>query len=58
MHRTTTPTLAETIRDAAHPLTGAKGDYDPLLELIGDAISRLDYLSSSMRCSTSTSPRR
>jgi erythromycin esterase-like protein len=37
MHRTTTPTLAETIRDAAHPLTGGKDDYDPLLDLIGDA---------------------
>ncbi len=28
---------AETIRQAAHPLTGAASDYDPLLELIGDA---------------------
>jgi erythromycin esterase-like protein len=37
MHRTTTRTLTETIRDAAHLLTGAKDDYDPLLDLIGDA---------------------
>jgi len=37
MHRTTTRTLTATIRDAAHPLTGAKDDYDPLLDLIGDA---------------------
>jgi erythromycin esterase-like protein len=29
--------LAAAIRDAAHPLTGAATDYDPLLELIGDA---------------------
>ncbi len=29
--------LAATIRDAAHPLTGAASDYDPLLERIGDA---------------------
>jgi erythromycin esterase-like protein len=37
MHRTTTRTLSDTIRDAAHLLTGAKDDYDPLLDLIGDA---------------------
>src|SRR5215210_7672248 len=29
--------LAGTIRDVAHPLTGAPYDYDPLLDLIGDA---------------------
>jgi erythromycin esterase-like protein len=29
--------LAAAIRDAAHPLAGAAADYDPLLELIGDA---------------------
>jgi erythromycin esterase-like protein len=29
--------LAEAARDAARPLTGAATDYDPLLELIGDA---------------------
>jgi len=37
MHRTTSRTLTETIRDAAHLLTGAKDDYDPLLDLVGDA---------------------
>jgi erythromycin esterase-like protein len=30
-------TLAELIRDAAHPLTGHAGDYDPLVDLVGDA---------------------
>ena len=25
------------LRDSAQPLTGASNDYDPLLELIGDA---------------------
>ena len=29
--------LVETIRDAAHPLSGDVRDYDPLLEAIGDA---------------------
>src|SRR5687768_5632313 len=29
--------LVAAIRDAAHPLSGAAGDYDPLLNLIGDA---------------------
>src|SRR5438105_3123638 len=29
--------LASAVRDAAHPLTGAATDYDPLLALIGDA---------------------
>jgi erythromycin esterase-like protein len=32
-----TPTLAEAIRRAAHPLAGHAGDYDALLELVGDA---------------------
>jgi erythromycin esterase-like protein len=27
----------EAVREAAHPLTGAPADYDPLMELIGDA---------------------
>jgi erythromycin esterase-like protein len=27
----------ETIREAAYPITGATADYDPLLEMIGDA---------------------
>jgi erythromycin esterase-like protein len=30
-------TLAELVRDAAHPLTGHAGDYDPLVDLVGDA---------------------
>jgi len=30
-------TLLDVVRNAAHPLTGAAGDYDPLMELIGDA---------------------
>lgn len=29
--------LAGLVREAAHPLTGAANDYDPLLDLIGDA---------------------
>jgi len=29
--------LLDLVRDAAHPLTGSAQDYDPLLELIGDA---------------------
>jgi erythromycin esterase-like protein len=33
----TTDALTDVLRDAAHPLTGAAADYDPLLELIGDA---------------------
>src|SRR3954462_1016711 len=37
MQRTVAATLAGTLRDAAHPLTGSKDDYDPLLELIGNA---------------------
>jgi erythromycin esterase-like protein len=28
---------ADVVRDAAHPLTGSKTDYDPLLDLIGEA---------------------
>src|SRR5207253_508011 len=35
--RTTTTTLAHLVRQAAHPLTGAAQDYDPLLDLIGEA---------------------
>ncbi len=27
----------EALRDAAHPLTGARSDYDPLISLVGDA---------------------
>jgi erythromycin esterase-like protein len=37
MPRTTTIPPSDAIREAAHPLAGAKDDYDPLLELIGDA---------------------
>src|SRR5437764_8300005 len=37
MIKTTTAALADAVREAAHPLTGAAKDYDPLLELIGDA---------------------
>ncbi|MEP0883921.1 erythromycin esterase family protein [Trichocoleus sp. ST-U3] len=29
--------LTDTLRHIAHPLTGATSDYDPLMELIGDA---------------------
>ena len=29
--------VTDLVRDAAHPLTGADADYDPLLNLIGDA---------------------
>lgn len=29
--------LTDTVREAAHPLTGAASDYEPLMELIGDA---------------------
>src|SRR6202035_732908 len=31
---TTDTTLREAVREAAHPLTGAGGDYDPLMDLI------------------------
>lgn len=31
------PRLLDTVRQAAHPLTGAATDYDALLELVGDA---------------------
>src|ERR1700732_2398272 len=33
----TDTTLLEAVREAARPLTGAGGDYDPLMDLIGDA---------------------
>ncbi|MDP9469903.1 MAG: erythromycin esterase family protein, partial [Chloroflexota bacterium] len=29
--------LMDVVRDAAHPLTGTPADYDPLLEMVGDA---------------------
>jgi erythromycin esterase-like protein len=37
MARTATTPVAPALRSAAHPLTGAAHDHDPLLELIGDA---------------------
>jgi erythromycin esterase-like protein len=33
----TLPIVAELVREAAHPLTGSREDYDALLEFIGDA---------------------
>src|SRR3954468_23342355 len=29
--------IAETVREAAHPLTGSEKDYDPLMQIIGGA---------------------
>src|SRR5947209_7138706 len=37
MADTTLAVLTNVIREVAHPLTGAATDYDPLMELIGDA---------------------
>jgi erythromycin esterase-like protein len=37
MQQTTEITLIESVREAAHPLTGTAADYDPLIELVGDA---------------------
>jgi hypothetical protein len=37
MPSTTNATLIETVRETAHRLTGATGQYDPLMDLIGDA---------------------
>jgi len=37
MQYVTTTTLAHAVRQVAHPLTGAAGDYDPLMGLIGEA---------------------
>ena len=33
----TLPIITDLVRDSAHPLTGSSGDYDSLLELVGDA---------------------
>ncbi|HEY9674615.1 MAG TPA: hypothetical protein V6D11_24465, partial [Waterburya sp.] len=33
----TKTTLTDAVRKVAHPLTGAANDYEPLMELIGDA---------------------
>src|SRR5829696_2665441 len=37
MRSTTDSTLVEAVRATAHPLTGAANDYDPLIDLVGDA---------------------
>src|SRR2546425_5557806 len=37
MLRTTVPELVDAVREAAHPITGSPADYDPLLELVGEA---------------------
>ncbi len=37
MQNATLPIVADLVRDAAHPLTGAREDYDSLLDFIGDA---------------------
>ncbi|WP_460206632.1 erythromycin esterase family protein [Scytonema sp. NUACC21] len=37
MANASTTKLSDAVRQAVHPLTGAANDYDPLLELIGDA---------------------
>jgi erythromycin esterase-like protein len=37
MARALTAEVADLVRDAAHALTGAADDYDPLLDLVGDA---------------------
>src|SRR3954468_950895 len=37
MNEPTMPDLAAAIRETVHPLIDAAGDYDPLLDQIGDA---------------------
>lgn len=37
MRNATLSPITDLVRDSVHPLTGASMDYDPLLELIGDA---------------------
>ena len=37
MPDTTRTVLIDAVREAVHPLTGATSDYDPLMQLIGDA---------------------
>src|ERR687890_1538637 len=37
MQHTVDPILIDTVREAAHPLSGAAEDYDPLMDLAGDA---------------------
>src|ERR1043165_1584520 len=37
MRRRTEATLIEVVRDEARPLTGPARDYDPLIDLVGDA---------------------
>src|SRR5882762_112517 len=37
MRSTTDPTLVEAVREAAHPLSAAREDYDPLMDLVEGA---------------------
>lgn len=37
MHSTTDTLLLEAVRETAHPLTGTARDYDPLMDLVGEA---------------------
>src|SRR5207244_69822 len=37
MQQPTDPRLVQLVRREASPLSGERGDYDPLMELIGDA---------------------
>ena len=37
MQNTTESTLTKTVREGASQLTGASQDYDPLIDLVGDA---------------------
>ena len=37
MPSTTDTRLIETLRETVHPLTGVAQDYDPLMDLVGDA---------------------
>lgn len=37
MREVTTPAIVDTVRRSARPLTGSPEDYDPLLDLVGDA---------------------
>ena len=37
MQSTIDATLIDAVRESAYPLTGAAQDYDPLMDLVGDA---------------------
>ncbi|HEY3132426.1 MAG TPA: erythromycin esterase family protein [Acidobacteriota bacterium] len=37
MLKTTIPELVDAVREAAYPITGSPADYDPLLDLVGEA---------------------